>query len=167
MNRSNFLLSGLLLAPVAIAGGREDLVTGSGLGPIRFGMTVSQFSAALHEEVSEPHEPEDRGCFYLESRRYPGVGFMFEDGKMRRIDVYRGKIATQDGVRIGASVHDVKRRYGAKLSDEPHHYTGPDGRYLTLAISQTIAVRFETEGAKIDNFYVGFKSQVSYVEGCL
>lgn len=142
-------------------------MTSRGLGPVQFGMTVSQFSRALREPMSEPQDPEDRGCFYLESKRFADVSFMFEDGKLRRIDVRTDKITTQDGVRVGATVAQVKRRYGARLSDEPHHYSGPEDRYLTLAMNPDIAVRFETSDAKIDNFYVGYKAQVQYVEGCL
>lgn len=159
--------TGILLAAAACAAGRAAAVTSRGLGPVLFGMTVAQFSHSVREAMSEPQNPEDRGCFYLESKRFKGVSFMFEDGKLRRIDVRTDKISTQDGIRIGTTVAAVKRRYGVRLSDEPHHYSGPEDRYLTLSLEGDIAVRFEASDAKVENFYVGKKAQVQYVEGCL
>jgi hypothetical protein len=167
MKRLAIATTGLLLAAAACAAGRTAAVTYRGLGPVQFGMTVVQFSHSVREAMSEPKNPEDRGCFYLESKRFTGVSFMFEDGKLRRIDVRTDKISTQDGIGVGTTVADVKRRYGVRLSDEPHHYSGPEDRYLTLALGPDIAVRFETSDAKVDNFYVGNKAQVQYVEGCL
>lgn len=166
MKRLAFATIGLFLAVTAVAAGGSDVVTPRGLGPVQFGMTVSQFSRALREPMFEPKNPEDRGCFYLDSKRFADVSFMFEDGKLRRIDVRTHKI-TMDGVRVGTAVAQVKGRYGARLSDAPHHYSGPGDRYLTLAMNADIAVRFETSNDKIDNFYVGYTAQVQYVEGCL
>ena len=68
---------------------------------------------------------------------------------------------------VGSLVTEVKQRFGRRLVDEPHHYSGPEDRYLTLALTPEVAVRFETSGTKVDNFYVGYKPQVQYVEGCL
>lgn len=167
MNRLTSAIIGALFVAAALSAEGAANVTSRGLGPVQFGMSVSQFGRALHESMSEPQDPEDRGCFYLKSKRFADVFFMFEDGKLRRIDVRTDKIATQDGIRVGATVDQVKRRYGSRLSDEPHHYSGPEDRYLTLTLSPDIAARFETSDKKIDNFYVGYKAQVQYVEGCL
>ncbi|RQO54466.1 hypothetical protein DBR47_22740 [Paucibacter sp. KBW04] len=167
MKRLAIATTGILLAATAFAAGHIAAVTSRGLGPVQFGMTVAQFSHSVGEALSEPQNPEDSGCFYLESKRFNGVSFMFEDGKLRRIDVRTDKISTQDGIRIGTTVAAVKRRYGRRLSDEPHHYSGPEDRYLTVALAGDIAVRFETRDAKVDNFYIGNKAQVQYVEGCL
>uniref|UniRef100_UPI001E2BB78C hypothetical protein n=1 Tax=Pelomonas sp. KK5 TaxID=1855730 RepID=UPI001E2BB78C len=125
----------LSYAGASFAAGSAGLINANGLGPVRFGMTVAQYGNALHESVSEPSDPEDRGCFFLRSKRFPDTYFMFEDGLLRRIDVHSRKIVTQDGVRVGTPVIQVKRRYGSKLADEPHHYSGPDDRYLTLSIT--------------------------------
>lgn len=167
MKQLIFATTGLLLATTAWSAGRTVAVTSHGIGPVQFGMTVVQFSRSVREVMSEPKDPDDRGCFYLESKLFEGVSFMFEDGKLRRIDVRTGTISTQDGIHVGTTVAQLKRRYGARLSDEPDHYSGPEDRYLTFALSPDIAVRFETHHAKVDNFYVGYKAQVQYVEGCL
>jgi hypothetical protein len=154
------------LAAVAMAGASR-VVDARGLGDTKFGMTVSQFSRAVGEALSEPQEPDEQGCFYLEAKRYPGVAFMFEDHRLRRIDVHSSRVTTSDGVTVGTSVTQIKRRYGRRLLDEPHHYSGPEDRYLTLSLGSTFAVRFETSGDRVDNYYLGYKAQVQYVEGCL
>jgi hypothetical protein len=130
-------------------------------------MTGKRFARALNESMTEPQDPNDRGCFYLESRKFPGVAFMFQDGRLRRIDIRSDKVATSDGIRVGTTISDVKGRYGSRIVDEPHHYSGPEGRYLTLNLNSKMAIRFETADGRIDNFYLGNKAQVQYVEGCL
>ena len=166
MKRLVFIAIAQTLTALAAAASGANEVTTQGLGPITFGMTVAQFSNALHERKSVPKDPEDRGCFYLESDKFPGVAFMFENEKLRRIDVRTNKVPTQDGIRVGTRVDQLKQRYGTRMTDEPHHYSGPEDRYLTLNLSPTMAVRFETNAGNIDNFYVGYKTQVQYVEGC-
>lgn len=155
-----------LTAVSAVAADKYE-VTAQGIGSVKFGMTVVQFNNALHEQKSVPKDQERQGCFYLASDKYPGIAFMFENEKLRRIDIRTDKFSTQDGIRVGTRADLVKQHYGKRITDEPHHYTGPEDRYLTLNLNPAIAVRFETNAGKIDNFYVGFKAQVEYVEGCL
>lgn len=138
-----------------------------GLGPVRFGMTLSQLSRVLGEELQAPADPEDRGCFYVDTKRFPEVWFMIEGGRLQRIDVRSTAVATSQGIRVGDSVEKVKRVYGPRLTDEPHHYSGPEDRYLTVKLNAKVGVRFETTGPIIGNFYVGGLSQIEYVEGCL
>ena len=109
---------------------------------------------------------DDQNCFSLESTKQPGVSFMFEQGHLRRIDISTERIATLEGVSIGSPISRVKARYGSRVKDEPHHYSGPEDRYLTVPLSPTTAVRFETSAGRVSHFYVGEKQQVQYVEGC-
>ena len=163
------MLTSLVVLPAAVAlgAGTPTAVTPEGLGPAKFGMTVGELRRALREPLPVPNDPQHRACFYLESKRYPGVSLMMEGGRLRRIDISREEIKTQDRVGVGTPVSEVKRRYGPRLKDKQHHYGGPEDRYLTLSLSSAVDVRFETSNAKVDNFYVGYKAQVQYVEGCL
>lgn len=91
---------------------------------------------------------------------------MFEQGRLRRIDISTQRVSTVNGVGVGSPISRVKAKYGSRVKDEPHHYSGPEDRYLTVALSPTIAIRFETSAGRVSNFYVGEKQQVQYVEGC-
>jgi hypothetical protein len=143
------------------------VLNASGLGPFRFGMTLNQVSAAAGRHLQEPKDPEEGGCYYVEPPQFPGVSFMMANGQLARIDVSAREIATVGGVRVGDLVEDVKRKLGNRLVDEPHHYGGPEDRYLTLRLSRKAAVRFETSGSKIDLFYLGGIEETQHVEGCL
>ncbi len=130
-------------------------------------MTLPQFNRASGARASAPTEKDEQNCFYAEAKRWPGVSFMFENQRLRRIDVRAEQQRTVRGIHVGSTISEVKSAYGSSLADEPHHYSGPEDRYPTVQLSPSIAVRFETSNNRVDNFYVGGKQQIQYVEGCL
>ena len=156
----------LCAAPLAALSAQPAVISARGLSPAVFGMTPAQLSRATGEPLPALQASEDQNCFYLDSTRQPGVSFMFEQGRLRRIDISTQRVATVKGVGVGSPISRVKAKYGSRIKDEPHHCSGPEDRYFTVALSSTIAIRFETSAGRVSNFYVGEKQQVQYVEGC-
>jgi hypothetical protein len=160
-----------LALALSAAGARADgtvTVTPAGIGPIRIGMPLAALAEALGEPITVPDDPDERACFYVYPRRFPGVGFMVDEGRLRRIDVRSEGAQTAEGIRVGDPVSKVEAAFGSRLKDEPHHYTGPEDRYLTVTFEEgTLALRFETHAGRIVVFYAGSFQQVQYVEGCL
>ena len=58
------------------AGPREWALRFDGIGPVRVGMNLSQMNAALKEHFAQDNEP----CFYVDTKRHPGIGFMIQHG---------------------------------------------------------------------------------------
>jgi hypothetical protein len=143
------------------AGPQEWALRFDGIGPVRVGMNLSQLNAALKEHFAQDNEP----CFYVDTKRHPGIGFMIQHGRVTRVDVTNRSISTTEGIRIGDTEARVTKVYGNKLQIEPHHYVN-DGHYLTMYNSR-YGIRFETEKGKVTGFYAGDKNAIQYIEGCL
>src|ERR1051325_170095 len=133
-----------------------------GIGPVRVGMNMAQLNAALKEHFAQDKEEP---CFYVDSKRHPGIGFMIQHGRVTRVDVTNRSISTTEGIRIGVMEARVTKAYGNKLQIEPHHYVD-DGHYLTI-YNNRYGIRFETENGKVTGFYAGDKTAIQYIEGCL
>jgi hypothetical protein len=91
---------------------------------------------------------------------------MIEDGKVVRVEVRRGDVATSTGARIGDTEARIKTLY-PNVSVMPHKYT-PGGHYLTFAPASSVdsEIVFETDGKRVVNYRAGLRPQVEYVEGC-
>jgi hypothetical protein len=78
---------------------------------------------AARLEGIEPDARSVNECAYLRSRALPaGVGVMFMDGRVVRIDIREGDTRTASGIGIGSSEDDVRRVYGRRITLEPHKY---------------------------------------------
>ncbi len=86
------------------------------------------------------------------------------DGRLARIDVYKGTWQTSAGIGLGDTEADVRAAY-PRLRTQPHKYE-PDGKYLILPGKHRRIV-FETDG---DGVVTGIRSgrvpEVMFVEGC-
>jgi hypothetical protein len=169
MNCGRLLFAHILFATVAACTARHEwVVRFDGIGPVKTGMSLSELNAVLHEKFVLPQDDKDEAaCFYVNSSKHPGIAFMIEEGHVTRIDVDRPGVSTAQGVRIGNSESRAMQVYGNKLKVEPHHYTAPEGHYLTLLSADgRYGIRFETDEGKIVRFYAGQKEAIAYVEGC-
>jgi urease beta subunit len=138
-----------------------------GTGPVKIGMSLSDLNAALHEKFSMPNDKDEQACFYVEHSKYPGVAFMIQEGFVTRVDVDRPEVSTAEGIKIGDSESRAMQVYGSKLKVELHHYTAPEGHYLTvLSSNERYGIRFETDKGKIVRFYAGQQQAIALVEGC-
>ncbi|HEY3043001.1 MAG TPA: hypothetical protein VGJ39_03200 [Vicinamibacterales bacterium] len=129
---------------------------------------MSDLSKALGENIELPVDPREHHCVYMAPNRPKGLALMIVDGRLARIDIESRNFRTPEGVRVGDSENNVKRVYGARLQVTPHHYTAPEGNYLTMrANSGALGMRFETYKGRVSVFYIGAFPQIEYVEQCL
>ena len=72
----------------------------------------------------------------------------------------------------GGTARDAQARvlalYRGRVRDEPHHYEGPEGRYLIVELPGDTRHRivFETDGRRVTSYRAGRRPAVDYVEGC-
>jgi hypothetical protein len=151
----------------AAAASRTWVVRMDGAGPVRIGMTLAQLNTALGEKFSMPEDQEEQACFYADTPRHPGIGFMVEHGRVTRIDVTEAAVPTASGIRVGDPEARVMKLYGPKLQVEPHAYDAPEGHYLTLLSADgRYGMRFETYQGRVTGFYAGEAHAIAYIEGC-
>jgi hypothetical protein len=114
----------------------QPVLTADGWGPLRIGMRRAEVEAALGPD-SDPAEdggPEPESCDQFRPARAPeGLLVMIEDARLSRISLHDGaRIATDKGLRVGATRAEVKAAHGPELRSEPHEYESPEGEYLTV-----------------------------------
>ena len=138
----------------------------TGIGPIHAGMTVAQANAAVGGGFSAPPGSGD-GCTYAVLTKAPkGLAVMLEKGRIARVEVRSGDIATTTGAKIGDSELRVMALYSGKITTTPHKYL-PNGHYMTVApTAANNRIVFETDGNKVINYRSGQQPQVEYVERC-
>lgn len=110
------------------------------------------------------------GCAYLESTHVPhGLGFMFQGGRVVRIDVSKVGIKTASGVGVGDTEDRVKQLYSGHITIEPHPYE-PEGRYIKYSPAnkdeRQFGIVFETDGARVTSFRTGTRAAIALIEGC-
>jgi hypothetical protein len=140
-------------------------VTEYGIGPIRAGMTVAQANAAIGGGFAAP-KGGTSGCTYAVLTKAPrGLWVMLQDGRVARVEVRSGSIATSTGARIGDSEARIKQLYPG-VAITPHKYVA-GGHYLTVTGSDPAnRIVFETDGSKVTTFRSGQTPEVENVEGC-
>jgi hypothetical protein len=150
----------------AYAAASPWLVSPDGIGPVKIGISLTQLNSVLDESFIEPIDKEDRKCFYVNTDRHPGIGFMIQDSRLVRVDIDGPGSLTAFGIQVGDPESKVRQIYGAKLEIEPNAYDSEE-RYLTFRSKDgRNAVRFETDQGKIGRFYAGRLSAISLIEGC-
>lgn len=156
----------LAVASTPFAADGDWVIREDGVGPAKIGMTLTQLRTALHDRLIEDGDSGSDNCWYAKPAKHPHISFMILDGRFVRADVVVRGVPTMDGVQVGDSESDVRRRYGPMMKVEPHQYID-DGHYLTLqSTDRKYGIRFETEKGKITSFYAGRFSAIQYVEGC-
>ena len=168
MNRAKLLFGSILFATVAVCTTTHEwVIRFDGTGPVKIGMSLSELSVALHEKFLMPQDKDEQACFYVSPSKHRGIAFMIQQRHVTRVDVDRPGIVTVEGIKVGDSESRAMKVYGSRLKVEPHHYTAPEGYYLTvLSSNERYGIRFETDKGKIVRFYAGERQAIAYVEGC-
>jgi hypothetical protein len=152
--------------PVVPAPGTPDMtVTEYGIGPIHAGITVAEANAAIGGGFAAPMGGTS-GCTYAVLTKAPrGLWVMLQDGRVARVEVRSGSIATSTGARIGDTESRIKTLYPG-IATTPHKYVA-GGHYLTVTGSDPAnRIVFETDGSKVTTFRSGRTPEVENVEGC-
>lgn len=150
-------------APIATA------ITERGFAPLQAGMTLTEASAALNGALVVPVGGDTSACGYARWTNGPaGVRVMTEAGRIARVDVDSGTVATAAGARIGDSEQRIDSLYAGRLASTPHKYT--TGRYLTVTpaapADSAYRIVFETDGKRVTKYRAGRRPAVEMVEGC-
>lgn len=158
---------GLVLAAAAQAA--EWRATMSGVGPIRIGMNQAALERALGTRLPETQDTEEDECRQVEAGpSWPGTSVMLLEGRVARIDVSERGIFTLSGAAVGDTQDSVLRRYGRRVIVSPHEHGVEDSKYLSMYSSdRRYGIRFETDGQRVTEYYVGTARAVQFPEGCL
>jgi len=159
----------------ALAGGVADAkydgrATMSGIGPIRIGMNIHQLENALQTRIPDTEDEADDSCRMIEAGpRWPGTAVMLLDGRVARIDVSQRAIPTLSGAMVGDLVSKVHSIYGGRLRAQDHDFGAGEGmQYLTMSWGDRhYGIRFETDGERVTEYYVGTAEAVQFIEDCL
>lgn len=137
-----------------------------GIGPLRAGMTVAEAKSAVGGGFAAP-KGYSGGCGYAVLVKGPsGLAVMLEDGKIARVEVRSGGIATAAGARIGDSESRIKSLYAGRVTSTPHKYV-QGGHYLTVTPAGSAnRIVFETDGSKVTEYRSGQTPAVEQVERC-
>jgi len=134
---------------------------------VRFGMPAADAMRALGDSATAV---PTTGCTYWRPANAPrGVSFMIEDGTVVRSDVDSGGAKTAEGIGIGSTEEAIRAAYGQHLTVQLHKYQWEAGwRYFIYLPPQdsSNAIVFETNGKTVQNYRVGRRPQVQYVERC-
>lgn len=159
--------AGAPVATDAAAGPVSDAWTATpfGVGPVRAGMTAAEIARATGAAFTAP----DSGCTHVPLMGAAGsVLAMMVDGRLARIEVKDGVVATGSGARVGDSEARIDSLYAGRVAVEPHKYS--DGHYLVVAPpdsgSATHRLIFETDGQRVIEYRAGLLPAVAWVEGC-
>ncbi len=157
----------------------HQILTPSGLGPVRIGMTVREAERALDMVFYEKQPGEPEGCWY--TRRKDDASFwiryMVQDATIVRIDVnpieveirvhFAPPVRTAKGVTIDSTEKSILRKYGSSLKISEHPYMEERGHYLEVASPDgKTGILFETLDGKVDTFRAGTLEAIRLSEGC-
>ena len=95
--------------------------------------------------------------------------FMVIDGRIVRIEVRRGPVATAEGISAGSTVRDVTDANSGRVRVEPHTYTARfGGQYLIHEPegANGLSMLFETDGTRVTTFRSGLTRAVMAPEDC-
>lgn len=161
------IVLGVLLAPLAFAANVDDWVLRmDGIGPARVGMRYAQANSALGGILHRDDASIREACEEIAVPGHEGIGLMFIDDVLVRVDVWRKGGRTDRGVAVGDPAQRVLDTYH-DVATERHAYDERERYYTVTSPDHTLAVRFETREGKIAGFYAGRYRAVQYIEGCL
>jgi hypothetical protein len=99
--------------PGAAQIGPNDTISASGVGAVKFGMTLAQAGAAGVPLIPDPHA-NGATCFYAHPAGTAGLSFMIRDGRVVRADMVEpANLKTVDGFKRGDREVTVVSFYAA------------------------------------------------------
>jgi hypothetical protein len=164
------LVAGACLASGSVAAKYDARASMSGIGPIRIGMDERQLEQALQTRLPETQDASEDSCRMVEAGpRWPGTAVMLLDGRVARIDVSQRGIPTLSGANVGDLVSKVHDIYRGRLRTSDHDFGAGEGmQYLTMfSGDRHYGIRFETDGERVTEYYVGTAQAVQFIEDCL
>ena len=141
-----------------------------GLDKVHFGMTVAEAEKAANSKLVATEPTKNPSCYLAKPEAGPdGVSFLISDGRVERVDITGGPIATRSGAKVGSTVADVKKLYGEQLQDAPRPDAQPGGALVFVPKDEADAkfrLVFLTDGATVQLYRAGRIPQVLAPTGC-
>jgi hypothetical protein len=132
-------------------------ISAQGIGPIRFGMTIKEASAA----ASQPFwvkRGEGGPCNMAGMKSQPDLSFTLDrGGRIQSVCTRGNRYATDSGIRVGDPAEKVKRAYQGRLK--------VDGNYLTATMNSGYAISFNAYDGKVNEICSGHAS-ITDTTGC-
>lgn len=167
MNRKHLWLA-LLIIATALPGSARDTPSWrlgfDGIGPIRIGMRFDEVNRSAGRSLRHAYNPnnENRRCEYLPSHRYPGIAFLFVDGRLTRIDVTSPAWPTGADIAVADAATKI-------LATHP----GVGSQTVRGALVFTVnapggarALRYVTDGTRVNALSAGETASVENEEKC-
>lgn len=142
----------------------------TGLAQAAWGASEEQVRMAWGRDMQAEPVDDPAACHYLFPLPRPpagfGTAFMFENGKLVRIDVDSVHVAAPGGGKVGMTADAVRALYPGRIEVRPHKYV-EGGQYLRVVDPGSAGVLvFNAGGDTVDSWRVGIAPPVDYVEGC-
>jgi hypothetical protein len=142
----------------------------AGFGPAKWGANEEQVRMAWGKDMQSDTVDDPAACHYLFPLPRPSTGvgtaFMFEGGKLVRIDVDSAHIPAPGGGKVGMTAEAVRALYPGRTEVRPHKYV-EGGQYLRITGPGSAGVLvFDVTDATVNSWRIGVAPQVDYVEGC-
>jgi hypothetical protein len=168
-------------APAPTPAPAGNVLTATGLGPLRIGMTRAEVVAAWGEDASPGAVggADPARCDEFRPARAPeGTLVMIENDRLTRISLIRGSTLKSDrGFGLGAEAAAVKAAYGPAAVASPHKYSSAPAEYLTVWTPPTSGTAYvQDPNARGLVYEIGMDGRVAairgggpsiqYVEGC-
>jgi hypothetical protein len=144
-------------------------VTADSVGPIHFGMELTQLANLFPGSVDPTTVSDD--CTYPKVAVIPADNaIMVEFGKVVRYEIVDTLSATAEGVRVGESEDRVRTVYAGHIHEAPADGDQP-GQHLIVTphspADTTHQFVFYVDRGIVGWFRAGVTPAVRYVEGCL
>lgn len=142
----------------------QQVLSATGFGTLRFGMTLAQAEQATGGKAVLP-TPFDPACSMVRFPTMPTLRFMVENDIVTRADAEPG-VGNAVGVAVGDPLAQVRARHPeAKVT--PHKYD-EQGHYVSFPSADGhAAIVMEESGGKVTKIRAGLQPAVDYVETCL
>jgi hypothetical protein len=154
----------------------DEIATFQGIGPARLGMTAATVERVLHsklEKIDLISGDDETVCWI--GRRTDGVdpemSYMFEEGKLTRIDVSgnSSRARTLKNIGINSTENEVRRIYRNRIAAKPAGIDA-DIDVIWMAVNSLDKHRsmtFEVRNGKVVSFWTAMYPAAEYYEGCL
>lgn len=141
-----------------------------GLDKVHFGMTVAEAEKAAGSKLVGTEATKNPSCYLAKAESGPdGVAFLISDGRVERVDITGGPIATRSGAKVGSTAADVKKLYGAQITEQPRPDGQPGGALVFVPKDEADAkfrLVFLTDGTTVQLYRAGRIPQVLAPTGC-
>jgi hypothetical protein len=144
-----------------------DTVGANGFGAVRFGMSVGDAEKAAGGALEAP-DADPNACYIAHRSGQPEIAYLFDDGKLARIDVRTPGVLADGGGRVGMQVDEIRTLYAGHLSEQPAK-NDPAARLLKIGGDKpgVGGVIFEVDSTgTITRYRAGLPPELDSVEGC-